>query len=120
MGTFSVEIEVANLNGDRYQPVEALVDTGSSGTAIPENIFRDLGVIPTGQRSFRLAHESLVSHPIGQAKVKLMGLNLVVLAVFTPNGTMPLLGAATPETFGLAANAVTQELVEVPCLMKRI
>ena len=65
MGTFSVEIEVANLNGDHYQPVEALVDAGSSDSAIPENIFRDLGIIPAGQRSFRLADESLVTNPIG-------------------------------------------------------
>jgi clan AA aspartic protease len=120
MGTFSVKIEVANLNGDRYQPVEALVDTGSTGTAIPENIFRDLGVIPTGQRSFRLADESPVTYPITQTRVTLMGQNLVVLAVFTPDGTMPLLEATTRETFRLAANPVAQELVETPGLMKRM
>jgi len=120
MGTFSVEIEVANLNGDRYQPVEALVDAGSSDTAISENILRDLGVIPAGQRNFRLAYESLVTYPIGQARVRLMGQNLVVLEVFTPDGTMPLLGATTLETFGLAANPVPREFVEVPGLMKRM
>lgn len=120
MGTLSVEMAVANLDGDRYQPVEALVDTGSSDTAIPENTLRDLGVIPTGQRRFRLADESLVTYSIGQARVKLMGQDLVVLVVFTPVGTMPLLGATTLETFGLAANPVAQELVEVPGLMKRM
>ena len=120
MGTFSVEIEVANLNADRCQPAEALVDAGSSDTAIPENIFRDLEVIPAGQRSFRLADESLVTYPIGQARVRLMGQNLVALVVFTPDGPMPLLGATTLETFGLAANPVARELVEVPVLMKRM
>ena len=49
-----------------------------------------------------------------------MGQNLVVLVVFTPDGTRPLLGATTLETFGLAANPVVQELVEVPVLMKRM
>ena len=49
-----------------------------------------------------------------------MGQNLVVLEVFTPDGTMPLLGATTLETFGLAANPVPREFVEVPGLMKRM
>ena len=119
MGTFSVEMEVGNLGRDRYQPAKALVDTGSSDTAIPENILRDLGVVPTGRRRFRLADESLVTYPIGQARARLLGQDLVVLVVFTPQGTMPLLGATTLETFGLAANPVGRELVEVPGLMKR-
>ncbi len=119
MGTFSVEIEVGHLTGDHFQTVEALVNTGSSDTAIPENVLRELGVVPTGQRRFRLADESLVTYAVGQARVRLLGQDLVVLVVFTPEGTMPLLGAATQETFGLAADPVGRELVEVPGLMKR-
>ena len=53
MGTFSVEMEIGNLEVDRYQAVDALVDTGSSDTAIPENILRNSGVVPTGERRFR-------------------------------------------------------------------
>lgn len=119
MGTFSVEIAVGDLSGDRFQSVEALVDTGSSDTAIPENVLRDLGVVPTGQRRFRLADESLVTYPIAQARVRLSGQDFVVLVVFTPEGTMPLLGASTLETFGLAADPVGRGLIEVPGLMKR-
>ena len=120
MGTFSVEMEIGNLEVDRYQAVDALVDTGSSDTAIPENILRNSGVVPTGERRFRLADESLVTYRIGQARVRLLGQDLIVLVVFTAEGTMPLLGATTLETFGLAANPVSQELVEVPGLMKRM
>ena len=119
MGTFSVAIQVGSLAGDRFQPVEALVDTGSSDTAIPANVLRDLGVTSTGRRRFRLADESLVTYPIGQARVRLLGQNLVVLVVFTPEGTMPLLGATTLETFGLAADPAGRQLMEVPGLMKR-
>lgn len=119
MGTFSVEIEVGNLDGGQFQPVDALGDTRFSDTAIPANILQGLGVVPTGQRSFRLADESLVTYPIGQARVRLLGQDLVVLVVFTPEGTMPLLGASTLETFGLAADPVSGELLEVPGSMKR-
>ena len=113
-------MEVGDLASDRFQSVQALVDTGSSDTAIPENILRDLGVVSTGQRSFRLADESLVTYPIGQARFRLLGQDLVVLVVFTPVGTMPLLGATTLETFGLAADPVGRELMDVPGLMKRM
>ena len=119
MGTFSIAIEVGSLAGKQFQPVEALVDTGSSDTAIPENILNGLGVVPTGHRRFRLADESLVTYPIGQARVRLLGQEFVVLVVFTPEGTMPLLGASTLETFGLAADPLSGELMEVPGLMKR-
>ena len=43
----------------------------------------------TGQRSFWLADESLVTYPIRQSRVKLMGQNLLGQGVFTSNGTMP-------------------------------
>jgi len=88
--------------------LDALVETGPTGTAIPENIFRNLGVIPTGQRRFRLADESLVTHPIGQAKENLIGRNLVVLAGFTSDGTLPLQASPTLEMFEFAVNPVTK------------
>jgi len=119
MGTFSVEIEVGDLGGAPFRRVEALVDTGSSDTAIPEDVLKGLGINPTGTRQFRLADESLVTYPIGQARVRLRGQELVVLVAFTPKGTMPLLGATTLETFGLGVDPVGRELMEVPGLMKR-
>ena len=119
MGTFSVEIEVGSLGGEQFRQVEALVDTGSSDTAIPEDVLNDLGVTPSGTRRFRLADESLVTYPVGQARVRLLGQNLVVLVVFTPEGTMPLFGATSLETFGLAVDPIGRELLEVPGLMKR-
>ena len=120
MGTFFVDMQVGSLDGSQFQPVEALVDKVSSNTAIPENILRDLRVTPTSGRSFRLADESLVIYPIGQARVRLRGQELVVLVAFTPEGTMPHLGATTLGTFGLAVDPVGRELMEVPGLMKRI
>ena len=88
--------------------VEALVETGPTSTAIRENIFSDLGVIPTGQRRFQLADESLVTYPIGQSKENLIGRNLLVLAGFTSDGTLPFQAPTRLEMFGLAVNPVTQ------------
>ncbi len=47
MGTFSVTIEVGDPQGQRYEPVEAIVDTGSSYTMLPAALLQRLGVEPT-------------------------------------------------------------------------
>ena len=118
MGTFSVSIQVGDLNAQRFVPVEALVDTGSSDSSIPENVLAELGISPVGERPYRLADERVVDYPVGQARVRLDGQDLVVLVVFLPEGTMPLLGATTLETFGLGVDPKGKQLVPVPDLMK--
>ena len=37
MGTFSVEIEIGDAAGERWETVEALVDTGASYTWLPRS-----------------------------------------------------------------------------------
>jgi clan AA aspartic protease len=119
MGTFSVPFQVGDLAGQRFAQVEALVDTGSSDTSVPENVLADLGIEPIGERPYRLADERIVRYPVGQARVRLDGQDLVVLVVFIPQRTMPLLGATTLETFGLGVDPKGKQLIPVPGLMKR-
>ena len=40
MGTFSVPIEIGNSAGTRFEPVDALVDTGASYTLLPASLLR--------------------------------------------------------------------------------
>ena len=35
VGTFAVQIEIGDLRGERYEDMEALVDTGATTTVIP-------------------------------------------------------------------------------------
>ncbi len=46
MGTFSVQIQVGDLVGQRFVEVEALVDTGASDTVLPQDVLRGLGITP--------------------------------------------------------------------------
>ena len=55
MGTFTVEIEVGDQTGDRFEPVEALVDTGATYTLIPASLLDSLGIVPAAQMNFILA-----------------------------------------------------------------
>ena len=55
MGTFRVAIEVGDLRGQRFEKVEALVDTGASYTLLPATLLRRLGIQVIGQWRFRTA-----------------------------------------------------------------
>jgi clan AA aspartic protease len=100
MSTFSVPIEVGDQEGRGYIPLQALVDTGSTHTAIPQDILNQLGILPRGQRRHLLADNSIVFYPWGEARVRMMGVDISVVVVFMPLGSDPLLGAFT---LGLSA-----------------
>ena len=118
MGTFSVAVQVGDIAGRRFVEVQALVDTGASDTALPKDILAQLGVQPMASRSFRLADERLVEYPVGQARLRLDDDEFIVLVVFAPEGTSPLLGATTLETFSLGVDPKGRRLIPVPGLLK--
>ena len=71
MGTFTVEIEVGDLNFTRFQPVEVLVDTGSTYTMLPAPLLRSLGVSPTSARNFVIANGQRIRREVGQAAIQI-------------------------------------------------
>lgn len=117
-GTFSVPIEVGDLPGRRFVEVSALVDTGASDTVLPQDMLARLGVAPVVRRPFRLADERIAEYSVGQARIRLHGEEFIVLVVFAPEGTTPLLGATTLETFSLGVDPKAQRLMPVPGLLK--
>ena len=54
MGTFVVQIEVGGIDGERFEVVEALVDTGATTTVIPGSILGSLGIVPDQAGDFRV------------------------------------------------------------------
>jgi predicted aspartyl protease len=126
MSTFSVPIQVGDQAGRRYIDLEALVDTGSSHTAIPENILNQLGILPKGQRCHLLADNSAVVYPWSEARIRirgkadnpLMATDISVVVVFMPVGSDPLLGASTLESFGAGIDTLAERLVVVDQLLK--
>ena len=118
MGTFTVQVQVSNLSGLQSTEVEALVDTGSTYTALPIDLLDSLGVEQEDVRRFELADNQIVEYPVGQARIHLEGNELIVLVVFSPENTAPLLGATTLEIFGLGVDPVGQKLIPVTALLK--
>jgi aspartyl protease family protein len=117
VGTFHVQLEVGGPARDRFVPVEALVDTGSTYTVLPRAILRELGVSADRRARFVLADGSEVERELGRAWVRFEGREEYTLVVF---GDDALLGAVTLEEFLLAPDPASARLVPVPALMKRI
>ena len=117
MGTFRVSIEIGDPQGESYEPVDALVDTGSTYTTLPGSLLRRLGVPSHRQAEFELADGRIVQLDVGQTSVRIDGQSAIVPVVFADEGSEPLLGAVTLEIFLLAVEPVRQRLVPVRGLL---
>jgi len=117
MGTFQVQLEVAGPARERFLPVDALVDTGSTYTVLPRGLLRDLGVAVDRTARFVVADGSEVELELGRAWVRFEGSQEYTLVVF---GDHALLGAVTLEEFLLAPDPVGGRLIPVPGLMMSV
>lgn len=113
VGCFNVLMEVGDPRGARFEPLEALVDTGTFYTMVPASILQELGVVPSDRRSFELADDRVVEYDMGETLLRLAGRTMFTLVVFG-EGNKPLLGAYTLEGFGLAVDPVNQRLTRMP------
>ena len=120
MGTFSVDLEVADPRGEVWETVQALVDTGSSYTWIPRRLLERLDVRPQFQREFETADGRVVQRDLAVTMVRWDGETMPTLVVFGGNGDAVLLGAYTMEGFSLAPDPVNRRLVRVRGLAMRI
>lgn len=118
MGSFRVQVEIGDPAGNRFDTVEALVDTGATYTWIPRDMLERLGVRREEERPFLLADGRQVSYGIAWIRVRIDGRTQPTIAVFGDPGSEPLLGVFTLEGFGLAADPVNRRLIPVPGLLK--
>jgi clan AA aspartic protease len=119
VGTFSHPMEVGGLDGQSFEAVEALVDTGSSYTVIPASLLRGLGITPRERIEFELADGRVIERDIGEARVRVDGRNAITLVVFGDEGVSALLGAYTLEGVRLAVDPVRKRLVPTRALLMR-
>ena len=116
MGTFKARIGVSDGNGGAPHWVEADVDTGSTYTVLPERLLRDqVGIQPSGFRTFTLADDRRVQFPIGEARFYAEDEEATSRVVFG-RGNQYLLGATTLQELGLIADTTNHRLIPAPRL----
>lgn len=117
MGTFGYPIEIGPLSGDRWDEVEALVDTGATYTGIPRPVLDGLGITPTDRRTLRLANGQTIDRDAGLVLVRLDGRTVATTCIFGDPGSMALLGAVTLEESALAPDPIHRRLLPVTALL---
>lgn len=116
MGAFSVTLEIGDPQGQRYEAVRALVDTGSSYSVAPASLLRRLGITPFSKWPFDTGDGRRVDMDVGRTWVRVDGQAEITLIVFGQEGKCPL-GAYTLEGLRLAPDPVHGRLMQVPGLL---
>jgi len=116
MGTFRVAFDIGDTNGQRWECLDAVVDTGASYTWAPRGILGRLAVRPQFRRSFVTADGRTIEREMAVTMARWQGQILPTLVVFGEEDSRPLLGAYTLEGFGLAPDPVNRRLIHVPGL----
>lgn len=111
MGTFRYPIEVGDPQGERFERLDALVDTGASYTVVPASILRRLGVAPTDRRAFLLGDGRRMERDVGETRIRIDGKAQTRMVVFGDEQAGSVLGADTLEGLGLAVDPVKRRLI---------
>ena len=111
MGTFYVMLRVADRYRERYASIDALVDTGSTHTSLPESLLDELGIERERVRRFELADNRIVEYPMGGALIELEGEAGTCPVMFAPDAETPLVGVVTLRTLGLGVSGGGERLV---------
>ena len=118
VGTFYVTIQIADRFRERYAHVEAMVDTGSSYSSLPESLLEELGIEREENRQFELADNRIVEYSLGETRVRIDDREKTAPVMFAPDDTTPLVGATTLEILGLGVDPLAEMLVPVNALRK--
>ena len=116
MGTVTLTIEVGDVQGERFEPIEVLVDTGSTFTAVPGELLRRLDVPVERTAQSELADGSLVPVVVGKTMIRLQGQQFTTPVIFGEVGEANLLGVMALEEALLAVDPVGKRLVSVNLL----
>ncbi len=117
MGIFNVALEIGDPEGQRYETVEAMVDSGATYTTMPASLLTRLGIVPHTDRTFILADGTRLRRGFGRTWLRLEGQEDISPVVFWDEGATPLLGAVTLEIFSLGIDPVNGRLIPVNSYM---
>ncbi len=119
MGTFSAVIGIGSVDGEKFEDVDALVDTGATTTMIPGSMLRRLGIVPSKRETFEYAGGERVELEMAEARVRVAGRETTTWVIFGEDGTSALLGAYTLEGVFLGVDPYGRRLIPVQGLLKQ-
>ena len=111
MRAIFVTIEVGDLRGEQFEPVQVMVETGATFTTVPTEVLRRLGVSPQRSMPARLADGTIIEDQVSDTIIRLEGQTFYTPVTFGKEGEPNLLGVVALETALLAVDPEDQRLV---------
>ena len=116
MGTFHWPVTVISADGLRRETVDALVDTGSTFTALPSALLERLGIERGPSLDFTLADGSVMWQEAGESWLSVDGVEANCIVLFAEDDLLPLLGADTLEAVEMLVDPVRELLLPLRML----
>ena len=116
MGTFRITVEIGDPHGQRFEPVEMLVDTRATFTKAPRELLESLGVPVESTYIAELADGSQIERTRGRTMIRLQGKEYPTPITFGEAGELSLLGAMALEDAMLAVDPHARRLMPVNAL----
>lgn len=110
MGIVCARVTVYSPDLSRSEKVDAIVDTGSTLTWLPEDVALRLGLRPTEMDTFRTGDGRVVERPIGDAHIECEGRRRSVTIAYARPGDACVLGVTALEAMKLEVDPVTRTL----------
>ncbi len=112
MASFTVSVQVSNLDTGLNETVEALVGAGTAIAVMPASLLKRLGIEPERTMYFRSEHGGRDEFPVGTAHFSVEGAEGPSMVVFGPEGRCEL-GANTLSDLLLEPDPASQSLSSV-------
>ena len=93
-----------------------LVDSGAVYSVVDAEVLKKIGVVATRSKEFSLANGQVIKRKVGEVTFDYKGEKATSPVVFGNEGIF-LLGAVTPETFGLILDPINRKLRGLPMLI---
>ena len=111
MGTFSVEIEIGDPQGERWAKLSATVGTKAGLAWAPREVLEGLGVQPEKRISLRHLDGRLIKRDVAQTWLRIGDKAQVVTVVFGEKRDSALVGSETLQEMLLAADLDREKIV---------
>ena len=111
VGTVKVTIGVGDPQGRQFEELDVTVDTGSTYTAVPRAMLQRLGIPVERSLPSETADGRIVPVDVGEATIRLQGLQFHTPVIFAEENEPSLLGAVSLGQAALAVDPLAGRLI---------
>ena len=112
MTTSHQQVHVGPRDGSRYQPVIAVVNTGSTYAVLPSPMLSMLGIDPYWTGIVELASGGGEERSFAEIRRRIGDAERTVVCVFGQQDSQPVLGSHTLQAFGLELDSANNALIQ--------